>query len=358
MNLMDTDNIMDHFFEYCFQAGPANCSMATPSDKSSADIEARWRAVEDHILASGPIPVPGNGIRAPQIITTSDIYQVVFAQVYKPHTGFAQLDKLLSPIAHSINSTTGINATAFAESKHAVRTANLKAITYGPHSSCNLTAPLDLNDPECAHLFRSSFGPSSSPATSFMSIACRDGDPEMGFDSLAAFETYHSLLQNQSQWLGDAWGVIRLGCSGWPARPADGNGHWWPLRTLPLEPQIGSNATAHPVLFVGNSYDPVTPVRNAFAMSEMFKDSSVLHVDIDGHCTLSGASLCAAKAIRNYFQTGEVVEKGTLCRPNLRPFVGDKGEGVAAVEKLDVEGLTREERVLFEASESCAGVAH
>jgi hypothetical protein len=323
--------------------------MAVESDESAEDVASRFYAVMQHILAEGPIPVPGNGKRGPQVITISDVYDVVFAQVYKPQNGFKVLADLVSPIANTINST--INATAFADSKHTQQLSNIKHIEkLTATGRCNLTTPIDIHNPECAALFRGISG-----RTSFLSIACRDGDPEMGFNSKEEYEAYHQALLKQSKWLGSSWPVIRFGCSGWPNRPADGNGHWWPNRDIPLEAQFGSNATAHPVLFMGNSYDPVTPVRNAHRMSAMFKDSAVLQLDIDGHCTLSGASLGTAKAIRAYFQTGELVKSGTVFKPNFRPLVGAKGEGV---EVLDQDSLSLEDLKLFQASEDCAGIKH
>lgn len=38
------------------------------------------------------------------------------------------------------------------------------------------------------------------------------------------------------------------------------------------------------------------------------------------HCTLSGPSLCTAKAIRQYFQTGELPDPGTVCQVEELPF--------------------------------------
>lgn len=38
------------------------------------------------------------------------------------------------------------------------------------------------------------------------------------------------------------------------------------------------------------------------------------------HCSLSGPSLCTAKAVRQYFQTGELPPPGTVCDVDERPF--------------------------------------
>lgn len=104
----------------------------------------------------------------------------------------------------------------------------------------------------------------------------------------------------------------------------------------------------------GNTYDPVTPLRNAHAMSKAYKDSVVLQADIEGHCTSVNPSLCIGKLIRQYFQTGKMPEEGTVCLPHRRPFVGN-GTDVERIDPLPAV-LGKNERVLFEALEEMSGV--
>lgn len=46
--------------------------------------------------------------------------------------------------------------------------------------------------------------------------------------------------------------------------------------------------TAHPIFFLGNAIDPITPLRNAYKMSKGFSGSVVLALDIEGHGSSSG----------------------------------------------------------------------
>ena len=57
-------------------------------------------------------------------------------------------------------------------------------------------------------------------------------------------------------------------------------------------------------------------------MAERYPGSAVLGVDAEGHCSLSSPSVCTAKTIRRYFQSGELPKTGTICEDNEKPFIG------------------------------------
>lgn len=40
------------------------------------------------------------------------------------------------------------------------------------------------------------------------------------------------------------------------------------------------------------------------------------------HCSYSNPSICTAKIVREYFQTGKLPQVGTTCTPEWRPFLG------------------------------------
>jgi len=349
-NLQDSDKVIENFFDYCFQAGPANCSMVKEADTSSDDILSRWDELEDYILEHGPIPVPGHNRIGPQVVTLTDIYSLFFAIVYKPHEGFEAVDQIIGPLVNSLGTPAFPNATAIAARKHALNMGNIYDMVIQPAVNCN-TTNLDINDPECGTFFDTGLW----GMTSTLPIHCRDGDNEIALHSTTDFENYQAQLTNQSRWLGGAWAGVRFLCSGWPSRPQE-LGHWFPdrsRRAAPLEKQIGSDATAHGVLFIGNSYDPVTPCRNARRMSALFKNSVVLQNDVEGHCVPAGVSLCTVKAIRTYFQTGALPEENLLCLPQIRPLVGENGKGL---EKVDYNKLDRENKFLLKAAARLARV--
>lgn len=80
-------------------------------------------------------------------------------------------------------------------------------------------------------------------------------------------------------------------------------------------------------------------MRNAITMSKGFEGSAILQQDSEGHCSSAGVSFCTARAIRGYFQTGELPETGTICLPARLPLDGFSEEENPALP----EGETDEE---------------
>lgn len=78
----------------------------------------------------------------------------------------------------------------------------------------------------------------------------------------------------------------------------------------------------HPVLFVGNTYDPVTPLSSAHRMHDLFgsKNAGLLTHNGYGHCSSAQPSLCTAKHIRSYLLDGTLPPPGIVCEPDRSPF--------------------------------------
>ncbi|KAF2165669.1 hypothetical protein M409DRAFT_23959 [Zasmidium cellare ATCC 36951] len=71
--------------------------------------------------------------------------------------------------------------------------------------------------------------------------------------------------------------------------------------------------TRNPVLFIGNSVDPTTPLVSAWNVSAGFRGSVVLRQDGVGHTSLAQASVCTSNAIAAYFNHGSLPAPGTVC---------------------------------------------
>ncbi|PSK60451.1 hypothetical protein B9Z65_601 [Elsinoe australis] len=78
--------------------------------------------------------------------------------------------------------------------------------------------------------------------------------------------------------------------------------------------------TKNPVLLVGGTHDPITPLMSAFNASAGFEGSVMLTNDGFGHSFLNEPSQCVYEAVRKYFITGELPAKGTVCKADRRPF--------------------------------------
>ncbi|KAI2735229.1 hypothetical protein DTO012A8_10030 [Penicillium roqueforti] len=134
---------------------------------------------------------------------------------------------------------------------------------------------------------------------------CYQAGPEKC--SFAAGNTVE-ILKSQSRWMADIWASFPVPCWGWKTRPK------WRYEG-PI-----SGSPAHPILWIGNTLDPATPLRNAYKMAAKFSGSVVLEQDSAGHCTYSPGSTCIAKNVRRYFHTGILPGIGNRCGPDKRPF--------------------------------------
>ncbi|MEI5101798.1 alpha/beta hydrolase [Streptomyces sp. PmtG] len=87
----------------------------------------------------------------------------------------------------------------------------------------------------------------------------------------------------------------------------------WPVRGSADKPQVAAEG-AGPIVVVGNTGDPATPVDGARRMAEgLGKDVGVtLTVDGEGHGTY-GENRCATKKIDAFLIAGKVPADGTVC---------------------------------------------
>ncbi|KAF5523262.1 putative hydrolase [Colletotrichum aenigma] len=167
------------------------------------------------------------------------------------------------------------------------------------------------------------------PSGFFAAIACGDG-PDLRNTSKAEFREYFEEVRGQSDVLGAAWSGHRMLCINWQARPA------WRV-----EGPWTAN-TSYPLLIIGNTYDPVTPLRNAHRVSTLFPGSVVLHQNTEGHGLHASPSICTGKAVRAYFQDGTLPEIDTVCEPEYRAWIG-------CVNPDGCDGRSDEDQALWEA---------
>ncbi|ORY71044.1 polyketide synthase 3 [Pseudomassariella vexata] len=78
--------------------------------------------------------------------------------------------------------------------------------------------------------------------------------------------------------------------------------------------------TRNPVLLVGNTFDPVTPLAAAQNVSAGFDGSVVLQHNGNGHSSWAQRSACTMKAIADYFVNGTLPEPGTVCEVDAPLF--------------------------------------
>jgi pimeloyl-ACP methyl ester carboxylesterase len=223
-NLNDTEKVMSSFYTYCAAAGFPACALASPN-ATAPDISIRLATIV-RSLYHAPLPVPGD---TPEVITYSDARRLIFSALYSPLAYFPLVAELMAAIERR-------DGSAFA----------------------------DLLTP--THSFSCAWNDSNALAiqsAAQYAILCSDGDTQTSM-SPDDFASYVDDLESLSPSIGAIWAQIRLRCTAWDVRPL------YRFRG----PMGGKTST--PVLWIGNTADPVTPLGNAHKMAGLFEGSVVL----------------------------------------------------------------------------------
>ncbi|KAF5311061.1 hypothetical protein D9619_008145 [Psilocybe cf. subviscida] len=283
-NLLDTDKAMDSFYTGCAAAGPEGCAFWAPT---ASDIEANLTKII-HAVRSNPVPMrtkAGYGL-----LDYAMLRSALFTGLYSPYTSFPIL------------------AEGFAEL-----------------AAGNGTKIFDRMNPEAFKCQCDTKLPDVESVPDAQSaVLCNDGDDVP--DDLASAEKYFKMMMEASSW-SELWTSIRLGCVNWPKFPK--NHFQGPFNA----------STSHPILLIGNTADPVTPLWAAKKMSKGFEDSVVLTQDSAGHCSLSAPSVCTQKYVRDYFVDGTLPEPGTICHPVSGPFSTKSGHALVSMMTVEEQEM-------------------
>ncbi|KAL5418124.1 hypothetical protein PMIN04_007438 [Paraphaeosphaeria minitans] len=275
-SLYDTEKDMKSFYTFCASVGPEGCPLASPT-ASVEDIEQRTQRIIKSLYHN---PLGIHTAQGPEIFTYSDLKAVIFAGLYSPTLTFPGI----AYIFLAIEQRTGPVLEAIG---NALRYAHIYTC---PAVNGSKTLPLNYDTAQDA-------------------ILCGDGIPITDLDILG-MEAYWQLLESISPAAAGIWAMLRMKCAAWPITP---------LYTFGRDDNFHGK-TAHPILFISNTADPVTPLRSARAMSKRFPGSEVLVQDAQGHCALSVPTACTVAAVKTYFQTGDLPAPDTLCVPPASPF--------------------------------------
>ncbi|KAK2459323.1 hypothetical protein APHAL10511_008678 [Amanita phalloides] len=259
-NLFDTDKVLDAFFESCFKAGPSKCAFYAPSP--AAILQNLTTIYES--LKSRPVPAFSHRTGSYGVIDYNFLRITLFSSFLAPYALFPSVADALAAISR------GDIGTAW-----------------------DIAAPVE----------QSIVG---QLPDAFTGIACNDGRPIPGTieDTMVWYEKF----LKTSEWA-DVSARTRITCSGWPKPSID----------IFRGPFVGN--TSHPMLLIGNTADPVTPLIGAKKMAEGFPGSVVLTQDSVGHTSISGPSPCTMKYVRAYFENGTLPDVGTVCPVLGPPFL-------------------------------------
>ncbi|KAJ6508288.1 TAP-like protein-domain-containing protein [Mycena sanguinolenta] len=257
-DLLDTEKTWMSFVDGCVSAGPHGCAFFAPT---AAEISSNVDEIYASLRAR---PIPVRTDTSFGVVDYTMVRATIFRTLYSPYAQFPRLAQALADLSKG-------NGTA------------LFKMFETPAFECAC-------DPS-----QFQFG---SIREADSAILCNDGkriSPE--YEQVVA---HYQNSRTVSDWA-DVWEWIRMPCLAWPEFPKN---HF-------QGPFIAN--TSFPLLLVGNTADPVTPLWAAKKMSRGFAGSVVLTQDSPGHCSLSGVSLCTQKYIQQYFADGTLPEPGTVC---------------------------------------------
>jgi pimeloyl-ACP methyl ester carboxylesterase len=286
-NLRDTEKEVHQFCYHCARAGFPACALANATgETTTGDVEKRTQGIINSLLHN-PLAVIGPN---PEVVTYSDAKHLIFAGLYMPMINFPVIANLLAGVEQG-------NGTLFADMLRPYHELTCQASDV-PASFVGATGVL-------------------SP-DSTMAISCADGD-DQSWMTKEQYSEYWKELARISPAIGPMWSMHRMYCIHYSARPAY-------RFTAPFEAN-----TSHPILLIGTTADPVTPVKNAFKMSKGYPGSVVLTQNSTGHTSDSVYSSCTVGHIRTYFHTGELPKEGTVCEADELPFGESSSEKDTAV---------------------------
>ncbi|MGW7429685.1 alpha/beta hydrolase [Streptomyces sp. NPDC054861] len=143
-------------------------------------------------------------------------------------------------------------------------------------------------------------------------------------------DAYRTLADAAAIGAGDTgrfWVWASAGCAAWPAIVEDRyRGPW-------------NTPTANPILVVGNTHDPATPLSGAQAMTKELADARLLTQDAVGHTALFNPSTCVDARTSRYLVDGTLPPVGTRCRQDAPPFAAPELAATGGTTTANLAGL-------------------
>ncbi|KAI0832162.1 TAP-like protein-domain-containing protein [Hypoxylon sp. FL0890] len=117
-------------------------------------------------------------------------------------------------------------------------------------------------------------------------------------------------MYNTSKIIGDALVFLYSACAQWKIEPKERYTGDFNVKTR------------NPVLFIGNSYDALTPLVSAKNVSATFEGSVVLKVEGYGHSSLAAPSACTIRTTSAYWANGTLPPEGKVCELDAPLYSG------------------------------------
>lgn len=89
--------------------------------------------------------------------------------------------------------------------------------------------------------------------------------------------------------------------------------------------------TAHPLLILPTSYDPVAPLISARSANHAFKRPRIVEVTGYGHTTFSVLSTCVARHARAFYEEGKIPDENAVYSSDGKPYFPKPGKDSQAM---------------------------
>ncbi|KAF8915229.1 TAP-like protein-domain-containing protein [Mucidula mucida] len=252
-------------YVFLHRGGIDHTAQGAVGDADKALQTPHLQSLYSSVLAS-PIPVYDTSSGAYAIIDFTVLKNLIFTSLYAPYISFPFLAQGLAELQAG-NVSTFSTLLAGGAAAYECNTGN---------------NPLYFNAQE-----------------SFTAINCGDA-VEVG-GSAADLTAYWDSFRDTSSFA-DSWMYQRVGCFGWKV-----------YREGRFMGPISGN-TSFPLLVIGSTADPVTPLSAAKKTAAGLPGAVILTQDSAGHSTFfAGSSNCTDGYIRSYFFNGTLPEEGTVC---------------------------------------------
>lgn len=187
--------------------------------------------------------------------------------------------------------TTGILASFYSQSSWPSLRAALRQVLRGDGSGLLALADLYTDrNPDGTY--------ASNSLDAFYAISCMDRGDSRGVDATQA-DAQKLLATSKVFGPFFAWGDTP--CQSWPVKAT-------------LEPQRITAEGTGPILVIGTTGDPATPVEWAQDVAGALADATLLTYRGDGHTAYGRGSSCIDTATELYLRTGATPADGTVCR--------------------------------------------
>ncbi|KIY61220.1 alpha/beta-hydrolase [Cylindrobasidium torrendii FP15055 ss-10] len=287
--LLETaDEALADFAKDCFDAGSEVC--AFHGNASSADqIHQSVFDLLDTVIKD-PVAIPGPDSNG-RSVDFAALKIAIFDSMYHPYSTYPLLAQGLAELQNGNGTIISL----------------LSGSVNGSIEISNL-------DPDFVY-------DSRMQSEGLVAVACSDAgtavasldDLKAKYDEDKKFSSFSDILLTTE---------TACGLSVWKVRPE---------ATFRDPGPIAADNTSFPILFIGNTLDPVTPLSaRAKTVSANFPGSVVLTQNSGGHSSVTSPSSCSRKYVMDYFLKGSLPEPGTTCEVDFEVFnfPGNDTEGL------------------------------